>query len=110
MATAKKKSPAQMRDEVLNIIYKQAKDGILKGTALTQALNSLARMAEADKTPVEQTEDEQTVGATIGDIKSLPPARRVEIMRKWRARYEVEFRAIDDAILAAQRDQDREAA
>lgn len=106
MTQRKKRTPAQMRDTILSLVLSQAEAGKLTGTALTTALNSLQKMAELDKTPVVNEDEERTVGKTIGEISKLPPTRRIKIMAEWRARYEKEIADIDKYTLAAQRELD----
>lgn len=67
---------AEMRDAFMGLIWKQR--GSLKGTALVQALNSLARLAELDISKPDDEPEQDVLDLIQND--GLLPARKQELL------------------------------
>lgn len=90
---------AEMRDGFTKAIWKQ-KD-TMKGTALTQALTALARLAEANKGDDEaKTEAEPTVAEVMAGIGQLTDEQRNGILTRALARLDEERKQIMEALHA----------
>jgi hypothetical protein len=88
---------AEMRDGFMQLIWQQK--GSLKGTALVQALNALARLAEANRdADDEKTEREPTVAEVLVGVPNLAREKRDEILLRERAKLENEIAEIDGVL------------
>lgn len=93
MTPPKQKSPREMRDDILKLVYAKAKSGEMNPAQLNSALKSLADIAKNDPTPEEQPI--RWVGDEIGNINNLPPVRRKQVMEEWRRHLVREIEVID---------------
>lgn len=85
------------RDEFMTILWKRRNE--LTDTAFTQALNSLARLAEANKqSDNDKVAAEPTVAEIIGSNVLLPAERKREILEAALADLDAERAAITEAL------------